>query len=460
LTISNANTTVGNAAGSGTFTNNGATLNATLALGDLAAGAIGTASSTVDIYTSFSLAPTAAGRAYTLPTPTAGTSYGRTIYVANIAAAGNYFTISGIRIPPGSTGTLVWSNSNGGASWQFAGAGGASIENQNSADQTATFRISGSGTINNSGTAAFQVQNGSSSAVFTVNTSGLVIQIGSSASNSGTAVLALNNNDGTTTPTEVDGGMYYNNSTSQFMCGENGFWVNCGVPPRDHSYDLYDEFMDGNSGSLATGAFGIGGLNWFNNLIGVPGTLTYNNNPTGGNTPAASADRPGILNVEQTGTGNNTGQTTSLGVGSTLLGTSKIDFKTAVNVTAPQSTVLVGLHNETTAVTAPTTGVYWKEASAGAWNYCYVNGSNVETCTSSGTNATAGTWYRLEIQVVSSSEVDFYLNGTKFAATGITYNTTNKVAPAYTSYKTTGTPTTQDIYIDYFELLGTTSAAR
>ncbi|HSX18344.1 MAG TPA: carbohydrate binding domain-containing protein [Candidatus Saccharimonadales bacterium] len=150
FTVRNANTTLGNAAGSGVLTNNGATLNSTLALGDLAAGSIGSAASTVDIYTSFSIAPTASARAYTIPTPTASTSYGRTIYIANIAAAGNYFTIAGIRIPPGSTGTLIWSNTNGGDSWQFAGAGGASIENQNTADQTADFRISGTGRANTS----------------------------------------------------------------------------------------------------------------------------------------------------------------------------------------------------------------------------------------------------------------------------------------------------------------------
>jgi hypothetical protein len=166
------------------------------------------------------------------------------------------------------------------------------------------------------------------------------------------------------------------------------------------------------------------------------------------------------LNIEQTGNGNGTGQTTSLGVASMKLGTSRIEYRTSINITAPQSTLLIGLHNETTTTTAPTTGVYWKEAGAGAWNYCYVNGSNTETCASTGTNATAGTWYNLQIRVISSSQIDYYLNGTKYSLTGITYNTTNKVAPAYSSYKTQGTPTTQDIYIDYFQLLGTTSTSR
>ena len=463
-----------------TITFTAGTVNTTLALGDLAAGSIGTAPTTVDIYTSISIAPTASNRAYTIPNPTAATAYGRMVYVSNIASGANYFTISGIRIPPGSTGTLIWSNTSGGASWQFAGAGGASIENQNSADQTATFRINGSGTINNSGTTAFQVQNGSAAAVFTVNTSGLIIQVGSSASNNGTTILALNSNDGTTTPTEVDGGMYFNNSTSQFMCGENGFWVSCGVPPRDHSYDQYDEFMNGmgNDGIptsvctspcaiLPNNTVGIGALNWYNSLIGSGQTTQkYLYNQTGGNTPTADVNRPGILDIQQTGTGNNSGQTMSLGVASMKLGTSLIDLKTAVNITGGNLTTLIGIHNETTATTAPTTGAYFKQAGNGTWNYCYVNGTPTETCTTtcSGTGgtiaATAGTWYRLEIVVFSSTEIDFYVNGNKCALTSITYNTTNKVAPAFTTYKTSGTPGTLDMYVDYFQLLGTTTTGR
>jgi hypothetical protein len=149
-----------------------------------------------------------------------------------------------------------------------------------------------------------------------------------------------------------------------------------------------------------------------------------------------------------------------LGIASMVLGTSRIDLKTAVNVTGGNLTVVIGLHNETTAVTAPTTGAYFKEASNGAWNYCYVNATPAEVCASTGVTATAGTWYRLEIVIVSSTEIDFYLNGTKTAVTGITYNTTNKVSPAFTSYKTSGTPGTLDVYIDYFQLLGTTTTTR
>src|SRR5205085_10337182 len=86
----------------------------------------------------------------TIPAPTANTSYGRALYLSNIGSQS--FTLAGIRIPPNSTATLIWSHSSGigGDTWQFAGAGGASIENQNTADQTADFRISGTGRANTS----------------------------------------------------------------------------------------------------------------------------------------------------------------------------------------------------------------------------------------------------------------------------------------------------------------------
>lgn len=152
LTIRNANTTLGNAAGSGVFTNNGSTLNTTLALSnDADGGAIGTAATTVDIYTSISIAQTTASQTFTIPTPTASTSYGRLLYLGNIGSVA--FTVGGVTMNPGTTATLVWSNTNGGASWQFAGADGNGILNQNASDQTANFRISGTGRANTSFTA-------------------------------------------------------------------------------------------------------------------------------------------------------------------------------------------------------------------------------------------------------------------------------------------------------------------
>jgi trimeric autotransporter adhesin len=197
LTVRNSNVTFGNAAGSGLFQNNGATRNATLALGDLAAGSIGTAATTVDIYTSISIAPTASGRTYTLPTPTSAT-IGRVLYISNISGT-QTFIIGGTTFGTNSTATMFWN----GTVWAFAGMDGGSnnyIQNQNSVDQVANFRIGGSGIISptaasavaltvngTTGTAATAlsvVQAGAASA-FTATANGITTQTAASITSTG-----------------------------------------------------------------------------------------------------------------------------------------------------------------------------------------------------------------------------------------------------------------------------------
>jgi hypothetical protein len=69
-----ANLTVGSGAGVGLFTNNGANLNSTLQIADIAAGgSIGTAGTTVDIYTSIAVLQTTSGRTLNIPNPSIGT---------------------------------------------------------------------------------------------------------------------------------------------------------------------------------------------------------------------------------------------------------------------------------------------------------------------------------------------------------------------------------------------------
>ena len=121
--IRNSNVTVGNTTTRGTFTNNGATLNSTLTLGDLAAGAIGTAATTVNIYSGVTISPTVAGRTYTVPSPTTTTA-GRTFYITNINAT-NSFIVLGQTIAPTTTATLVW----GGAAWTISATPGAAGAN-------------------------------------------------------------------------------------------------------------------------------------------------------------------------------------------------------------------------------------------------------------------------------------------------------------------------------------------
>jgi hypothetical protein len=147
----NGTTQIGalNTAGTGAFVNNGTTKNTTLAIADQNytgsgnTGAIGTAATTVDIYTSFTIAQATAGQTLTVPTPTVGAvaSTGRVIYIANIGSTSFTLLSGGATMNVNSTATLVFN----GAQWTFAGADGSSILNQNTAAQSANFWINGSG---------------------------------------------------------------------------------------------------------------------------------------------------------------------------------------------------------------------------------------------------------------------------------------------------------------------------
>ena len=122
---------------SSTFTNASSTLNSAMALGSISGG-IGLATATVDIATSFTINMIATGQTITIPDPT-NTAAGRIIYISNIGSQS--FTLLGTTINPNTSATLIWN----GTVWTFGGADGSSILNQSTVDQTANFRIAGSG---------------------------------------------------------------------------------------------------------------------------------------------------------------------------------------------------------------------------------------------------------------------------------------------------------------------------
>ncbi len=137
---------LGSGAGQGQLTNHGSTINSTLALSNFAGGgSIGTAATTVDIYTSISVAQTTAGQTLTLPTPTTNTTYGRLLYISNIGTTS--FTLLGSAVSVGQSATVIWSNTNGGASWQYSvGATGSTTLQQayDNSSSPATIALSNS----------------------------------------------------------------------------------------------------------------------------------------------------------------------------------------------------------------------------------------------------------------------------------------------------------------------------
>ena len=151
ISVVNAGTEqLGISAGTGALVNNGTTVNTSYPMANLISGGwdAGGAAATVDKYTYISANQISTGQTLTVPNPTAATSYGRILYISNIGSAS--FSLLSTTIGPGSTATLIWANANGGAAWTFAGADGSGILNQSTSDQTANFRISGTGRANTS----------------------------------------------------------------------------------------------------------------------------------------------------------------------------------------------------------------------------------------------------------------------------------------------------------------------
>jgi hypothetical protein len=137
-------------------------------------------------------------------------------------------------------------------------------------------------------------------------------------------------------------------------------------------------------------------------------------------------------------------------------------IKTAIAtaaVGAGTQAVRVGIHNETTTTTRPTTGVWWEYDPAlnANWQYCYVNATPATVCAASATAPTANTFSTLEIRItatgVGTSAADYFVNGTKSSVSAITINTTNLVAPALTCYAVINA-TARDCFVDYFQIRG------
>jgi len=80
-----------------------------------------------------------------------------------------------------------------------------------------------------SGTSAtdFQIQNASNTALFTVDTAGNNIQIGSATTDATATLLTLDSYNNATDPSGTNGAMYYNTAVGKFRCYESSAWKDC-----------------------------------------------------------------------------------------------------------------------------------------------------------------------------------------------------------------------------------------
>ncbi len=217
--------------GSGSLlTVGGATLNSTMAIGDLATGGnIGTAATTVDIYTNFTIAQTTAGQTLTIPAPTVTTT-GRLIYLTNIGSAG--YTIGGSVASPGTTMAFVWNSTTSAWTLVSSGTSGNYIQN-GTATQTANFNIQSNSTT--SVTATIQGANSQSANILEVLAAGVgtpLFSVGPTSTSLGTDVVLsagkniriTGGNTASRPGTPLEGMLYYDTDTHQLLIYNNSKW--------------------------------------------------------------------------------------------------------------------------------------------------------------------------------------------------------------------------------------------
>ncbi len=332
------------------------------------------------------------------------------------------------------------------------------VQDANATHQSLAINNIGAATFSNrtDGTTAFQVQNATGTPLLRADTTGMKIFIGNPLGSASPVLLYLANKNTADDPIGGEGATYYNSTLGSFRCFYSGFWHNCADIEPQHNFSLYDEFISGQTSFTGT----IGGLGWNAVAIGANGSLALNPG-----TPTPSADRPGVLRL-QTPASTNQGTTLLLGdsSGGSMMIAKDNNIKAAVAPGAASGQIVrIGLHNETSATTQPTSGVWWEADPSTSlnWRYCYGNGTTA-TCASTAVAVTANIWVTLEIRITATgngtSAAYFIINNTAFQVTAITIDTTNRVSPALTCFATTGSA--QNCYYDYFQLTGTTSIAR
>ena len=304
----------------------------------------------------------------------------------------------------------------------------------------------------------FSIQTSSGLPLFTASTQNKLIILGPAAGDADGVTLVLGNRTADGDPGGNEGAMYYNRVHKMFRCYRDGAWSACADFEADQGFSLYDEFMGGQTNSF-TNNDNIGSLGWNAQAIGANGTISFN--PT---TPTPIANRPGVLAL-QTPAVANQGTSLTLGTnGGSMLIQKDNAIKTSVALGSITDQVLrVGLHNETTSTTPPTSGVWWEAnpAASANWRYCRGDGA-AAICTASTIPLAVNTWVKLEIRVTATgagtSAATFLINGGSIPLTAATIDITNRVSPAFSCYSTVGTA--QNCYWDYFQLRGLASAAR
>jgi len=379
-----------------------------------------------------------------------------TINIGNgTIAAGNTGTINigTSATSTGKTAVAIGSTNDGSSLALQSGIGGVNITVASASSGGSAGTVVKSGT--NNSTAAFQVQNASSVAFFTVDTTNERLYVGPTAGDTVGAILVLGNKTTSGDPTGVAGSIYYNSNTGKLRCYEgDGAWIDC-VRTARTSFYYYNELTTVNDDGI------------------IAFTQTGSGASPNGSAIGSVASHPGIVQL-QTGTSAsaNVSIASSDSNGSSmLLGNGDYwRYDTALRIstlsTSGQRYSFRAGFTDTNADSDGTDGCFFKysdNVNSGKWQgVCISNGGTAQTCDTTIT-ATAAAWVRLTVAVnTAGTSADFQVNGVSKCqvTSGIPTGANRQTTFQTELWKEVGTTNVNAIDLDYFEVMGQFGTSR
>jgi fibronectin-binding autotransporter adhesin len=410
----------------------------------------------------------AASATYTIGTSanTGGITLGNstasnTIAVGNAAATGTQTINIGTASTGGGKDTVTIGSENGASGTTLqSGTGNISLlTNGGSSSTTGTVVKSDT----NNSTNAFAVQNASSVAAFTVDTTNNRVTIGTSDT-TGT-LLVLDTKTGFTSgaqvgdPTGVAGGMYYNSATGSFRCYQVDHWSDCLVSARTGYHKVFEMGDAGAGGSDDFIGYTLNGaFSQPNGETGHPGITQLNTSTSSSGYTYVGSETDAMLLL-----GNNDywREESEIRLPSTFSALSSVNQR---------YNILTGFirQQDTFSSGEPTDGCYFKYNDVtganqpnGKWMGVCMSSSTSTTC-DTGTTVAMDTWYRMTVVVnAAGNSADFRINGVS-KCTVITNIPTGagRVTGYGTSLQKTVGATDRDLDVDYIEIEGQFGTAR
>jgi hypothetical protein len=206
-----------------------------------------------------------------------------------------------------------------------------------------------------------------------------------------------------------------------------------------NSVIYFDHFIYGDFGN------NVGDLRWTRFNIGAGNSVSG----------AEPNDKLGVLNLV---TENTNGRGITLGGPNT----SRFYLQNGMDVTfsirlpnVANTAFRIGLHNETTSVTAPTNGVFFERDTNSSNNiFAFSKANNVATSTNTSVSMSDNTWVKFRFVYTSSNTTTtFYIDGTQVATinTNVPNSSSYYISPAITFFTRTGA--VRNLEIDYYRLI-------